>query len=281
MKKAVGIISLALCAVFVQPANAADEKVIAIIDSALDSSKFTNIKYEVCFTGNSTCPNGKTFQEGTGSATTSNFKASGMEHGYNVTYVASKTNPNIKIVFIRIADLASGTNVQIAYTQGQSLDNAIDWVAKNAAKYSIDAVSISQSRSNFTGACPTDKVFETSVKVLADINVATFAATGNDSKKNQIGFPSCVAGVYSVGAIDSNGNIASYSNTSSDMKLAAIGCIGYTGTACNKFPDYAGVLRATSGTSIATPIAVSKLLNVWNGENWATFINALPKKYVI
>jgi hypothetical protein len=67
MKKIVGIISLALCAVFVPPAVAVDEKVIAVIDTAIDSSKNGSIVYEVCFTLK-TCPNGTNFQEGKGAS---------------------------------------------------------------------------------------------------------------------------------------------------------------------------------------------------------------------
>lgn len=275
MKKTVGIISLALCAMFVQPAQAADEKVIAIIDTAIDSSKFKNIVYEVCFTGNATCPNNSNFQEGTGAANVSNWNATGMGHGYNIVYSAVKTNPDIKIVFIRISNLGPA-RTPIAFNEGRSLDNAIDWVAKNASKYSIDAVSISQSRSNFAaGTCPSNPVFESSVNALIKLNVATFVATGNDSLKNSIGFPSCVAGVNPVGALDPLGNVASFSNNSPKVKIFANGCLEYSGNICVKTPDFAGVMRATSGTSVATPVAVTKLVTRWNGENWLTFLGSL------
>ena len=276
MKKVVGIISLALCAMFVQSSEAADEKVIAILDTAIDSSKFSNIIYEACFTGNATCPNNSNFQEGKGAANVSNWDATGMGHGYNIVYSAVKTSPTVKIVFVRISNLAPGTT-QMAYNEGQSLSKAIEWVSKNASKYSIDAVSISQSRSNFTvGTCPSDAVFESAVNSLNKINVSTFVATGNDSLKNSIGFPSCVAGVIPVGALDPLGNVASFSNNSSKVRLFANGCLEYKGNTCVKTPDYAGVMRATSGTSVATPIAVAKLVSKWNGENWTTFLGSLP-----
>lgn len=275
MKKVVGVISLALCAMFVQSAEAADEKVIAIIDTAIDSSKFNNIIYEVCFTGNATCSNKSNFQEGPGSANVSNWNATGIGHGYNIVYSAVKTNPDIKIVFIRISNISS-TKTPAAINEGKSLDNAIDWVAKNATKYSIDAVSISQSRSNFAaGTCPSNSLFEASVNTLVSLNVATFVATGNDSLKNSIGFPSCVTGVNPVGALDPLGNIASFSNNSLKVKIFANGCLEYKGSVCVKTPDYAGVLRATSGTSVATPVAVTKLVSKWNGENWNTFLASL------
>lgn len=276
MKKVVGIISLVLCAVFVQPANAADEKVIAIIDTAIDSSKFSNIIYEACFTGNATCPNKSIFQEGIGSANVSNWNATGMGHGYSVVYSAVKTNPNIKIVFIRISNVAPGT-IPMAYNEGKSLNGAMDWVVKNASKYSIDAVSISQARTNFIkGTCPIDLSFQGSVQSLLNLNIATFAGTGNDGYKDSIGFPACVTGVFSIGALAPDGSIASYSNTNTSVKVFTNGCLEYNKNICIKTPDFAGVMRATTGTSIATPIAIAKLIALWNGQNWSTFLSSLP-----
>lgn len=277
MKKVVGIISLALCAAFVQPAMAADQKVVAIIDTAIDSSKNSSILYEVCFSLN-TCPNGKDFQEGSGSANVSNWKVTGIDHGFNIVQTMNTVSPGTKIVFIRISDVNVYPTFSALHNDGSSLDRAIDWVTKNSVKYGIDAVSISQSRSNFAaGTCPTDTVFEASVNALNLINIPTFVATGNDGKKNMIGFPSCVKNVIPVASVDPLGKIASFSNYSPAVKIVANGCISFTGSACTKTPDYAGVMRAQTGTSISTPLAVGKLMNSWTGGDWNTLINALPK----
>lgn len=279
MKKVVGIISLALCAVLVPPAQATDEKVIAIIDTAIDSSKFNNIIYEVCFTGNATCPNKTVFQEGPGAANVDRWDASGMGHGYSVVYSAVNANPNIKIVFIRISNVAPGTKLPMAYNEGISLDKAIEWVSNNASKYSIDAVSISQSRINFAkSTCPKDVLFEESVKNLLSINVATFVATGNDSRKDQIGFPSCVSGVFPVGGLAPDNTVIQLSNMNSSVKILANACLSYNKNACIKTPDFAGVMRATIGTSISTPIASSILVGLWDGQPWSSFIDSLPKQ---
>ena len=47
-----------------QVAQAADEPVIAIIDTAIDSKKVTSVIYEACFTQNRSCPNKTNFMEG-------------------------------------------------------------------------------------------------------------------------------------------------------------------------------------------------------------------------
>lgn len=278
MKKAVGIISLALCAVFVQPANATDEKVIAIIDTAINSSKFSNIIYEVCFTGNGTCPNKTVFQEGIGSANVDRWDAVGIGHGHSVVDSAVKSNQNAKIVFIRIANIAPGSKLPMAYSEGKSLEKAIDWLSKNAQKYSIDLVSISGANTNFPkGTCPKNEIFEKSVKALTELNVAVFAGTGNNGFKNSIGFPACVTGVFPVGAVDSNNSISSFSNITGSVKIFANKCIEYKGATCVKTPDFAGIMRQFEGTSASSPIAAAKLLGLWNGEEWKTFIESFPK----
>ncbi len=277
MKKAVGIISLALCAVFVQPAMASEEKVVAVIDTAIDSSKNASIVYEVCFTLK-TCPNGTNFQEGKGAANVPDWKVKGVDHGFNIVQVVNQVSPQTKIVFIRISDLNVYPTFSAIHNDGSSLDRAIDWVSKNASKYGIDAVSISQSRSNFApGTCPTNTIFEQSVASLVNQKVPTFAATGNDGKKNMIGFPSCVKNVVPIASIDPLGKIASFSNYSSAVKIVANGCVTFIGNTCAKTPDYAGVMRAQSGTSISTPLAVGKLMNSWSGGDWNALIDSLPK----
>lgn len=262
MKKVIfAIVSALVLATQMSPAKANDQRVIAIIDTAVDASKFDNIVYEVCFTLK-TCPNGKNFMEGPGSASVSNFSVNGITHGSNLVSVSRYINTNIKIVFIRISDLNVYPKFSAMHTDGKSLERAIDWVSNNAEKYSIDAVSISQARTNFAdGTCPSSPAIETSVKKLLDIKVPTFAGSGNDGFKNKIAWPSCVSGIYPVGAVGPNGLIAPYSNTTSQVKVLANGCPAYNGNTCVKILDYMGVMRAVSGTSVATPIAANKFVS--------------------
>jgi hypothetical protein len=259
MKKIIlTIVSAIMLTTYISPAKANDQKVVAIIDTAVDVSKFDNIIYEVCFTLN-TCPNGGNFMEGPGSANVSNFSVNGMSHGSNLVSVSRYTDPNVKIVFIRISDLNVYPKFSAIHTSGSSLERALDWVSKNAIKYSIDAVSISQARTNFpAGTCPASPSAENSVKKLLDIKVPTFAGSGNDGFKNKIAWPACVPGIYPVGALGPNGTIASYSNTTSQVKVLANGCPAYSGNHCVKILDYMGVMRVMSGTSIATPTAAVK-----------------------
>lgn len=275
MKKVVGIISLALCAVFVQPAQAADEKVIAVIDSAIDSSKNASIVYEVCINiEHSTCNNSK-FQEGKGSANVSNWKISGIDHGFNIVQVINNVSPDTKIVFIRTAEVTPSNTLRL---DARSLSLALKWVSENASKYSIDAVSISQSSTvTKDSVCQTDLVFESSALALKQNNIPTFTAVGNNGNKAKIGFPSCAKNVIPVASLNPLGQVSNFSNYSSAVKIVANECAKFNGSICVKTPDYAGVMRPKSGTSIATPLAVSTLMNAWTGGDWNSLIDSLPK----
>ena len=280
MKKAVGLLAVLLGFAVIQPVQAAETDTIAIIDTAIDSSKNSNVIYEVCFTLK-TCPNGTSFQEGKGSAMVNDWKVKGVDHGFNVSQAAVQANPSVKIVFIRISDINVYSTFSAMHNDGRSLSRAIEWVSKNAAKYNIKAVSISQSRSNFTaGTCPKDVVFESAVSNLNAQNVATFVATGNDGKKNMIGFPSCVPGVIAVGALrpmnvpkpypaSSYTDFATYSNVGPGLDIVAKGDAD--------IKSLGGWDITVTGTSVATPIAASLAVAKNSSLNWDAFIATLPK----
>lgn len=262
MKKLIIVaLSAVLAVMAVEPAHAQDQKVLAIIDTAVDSKKIPAVVYEACFTVNRSCPNGLAFMEGAGSARSVVWPSSitnDTYHGHNMTQAALAINPNIKIVFIRIADITAQGN---SGNQPQSLSLAIDWVSKNAAKYSIDAVSISQSgtSSNNLLACSKDLVTINAVALLNAQNIPTFAATGNNSSQTIVGFPSCVNGVVGVGALGAltktptvYNNFAASTNRGPGLDLVAPGDVSII--------RYNGSVSTTSATSGATVIAASSYL---------------------
>ncbi len=233
-----------------QVAKATDERVVAIIDTAIDSSKFPSIIYEACFTDNKSCLNKTNFMEGKGSANSpvwavsTNFSHP-IYHGLKMVTASNITNSNTKIVFIRIANVTSTGGT---LNSGASLALAMDWVSKNASKYSIDALSVSQSRVNWT-TCPTDLVVSNAIKSLQTQNVPTFIATGNDSLKNKVGFPACVDGAVGVGAMTFDGKmLQAVTNSGPGLDVVAVGDIK---KALNNTYDI-------SGTSVATAVAATK-----------------------
>jgi hypothetical protein len=205
--------------------------------------------------------------EGKGSANSLIWPTSMLNnvyHGHSMVAASVKTNPNIKIVFVRIADITSSGN---SLNSGQSLSQAMDWVSKNASKYSIDALSVSQSRVNWT-TCPTDVVISNAIKTLETQNIPTFIATGNDRLTNKVGFPACVNGAIGVGAVDANGTtFHAVTNRGPGLDIVANGSMDVV--------RYNGTVATASGTSVANVVAATKYVSQTN--MFSQFIAGLTK----
>ena len=281
MKKILTAVLLATTIIVpTQIAQAADEKVLAIIDTAIDSSKVPSVIYEACFTQNQSCLNKTNFMEGKGSAASPIWPTSitsDIYHGHNVTQAALVTSPDIKIVFVRIANITTSGG---SLNQPESIVQAMKWVANNASKYSIDAVSISQSSvsTNNLARCTTDTVAINSVSSLNSQSVPVFAATGNDGLLDKVGFPSCVAGVVGVGALASTSTpklpstytiFAKSTNRGPGLDVVAQGDTIIT--------RYNGTVVEAFGTSIASPIAASLYVNKNTDKNVNNFISNFTK----
>jgi hypothetical protein len=281
MKKLlITLLSLTIALIPLQVAQANDQKVLAIIDTAIDSKKVSSVIYEACFTQNQSCPNKTNFMEGVGSAASTVWPTSitsDIYHGHNVTQAALVTSPDIKIVFVRIANVTSSGG---SLNQPQSIVQAIEWVSKNASKYSIDAVSISQSSisTNNLARCTTDAVAINSVSLLNSQSIPVFAATGNDGLLDKVGFPSCVSGVVGVGALASTSKMkspltytifAKSTNRGPGLDIVAQGDTVVT--------RYNGTVVEAFGTSIASPIAASLYVNKNTDRNVNNFISTFSK----
>jgi|LakMenE18May11ns_1017448.scaffolds.fasta_scaffold9866875_3 hypothetical protein len=276
MKKLVIVaLSAVLALMAVEPANAQAAPTIAIIDSAVDSSKVKNIVHEVCFTTNASCLNKTNYQDGKGSAGVLRWTSS-LDHGNRVAQAALFANPNVKIVFIRIAN----EEAKMDRLDSISRQQAMNWIALNAKTFGITAVSISASLGvNTQASCQvygltTSDIknkakqsslysqFKSSVDTLSANGVLVFAAAGNNGVSG-LGFPACIDTVVSVGATRLSGTaFASYSNRGPNLKAVARGDAPELG----------------SGTSIATPIAAVFTVTNINGRSLSQFMQTLPNK---
>lgn len=269
MKKAIlAVLSATLLLSVTVPAQAEDQKVLAIIDTAINSDIHPSVVYEACFTVSKSmaCPNGQTFMEGKGAAK-SPFPASinsNTYHGDSMVKAALAVNPNLKVVFVRVADVNSAGNTLMLPA---SLIAAVDWVSKNASKHSIDAVSISLSGVNatFDIANATNKVVTaspfcsnqsviSSVSALTLQNIPTFASTGNNGSKDIVGFPACIPGVIGVGALSAQTDGSTLigetaTNRGPGLDMVASGNINIT--------KYNGSPTTLSGSSGANVVSAS------------------------
>lgn len=279
MKKALlAVLSAILVITTVQPVQANDQRVLAIIDTAINSNNFPQIIHEVCFTTvkskivsqNMSCPNGELFMEGKGAASAP-WPASinsPTYHGDAMVKSALTVNPNLKIVFIRFNDVTSLGNSR---GDARALALAFDWVSKNASKYSIDALSVSQSSvsAGNLALCSKDTVTINAVASLNANNIPVFAATGNDRRKDVVGFPSCVNGVIGVGALGSATQLEAVTNSGPGLDMVSSGRVSIT--------KYNGTATDTSGSSVATAVSAASYVNRNTFKTFGEYLASLSK----
>lgn len=209
MKKVVGIISLALCAVFIQPATAAEVKSLVIIDSYFDSKvSAPNIS---CITLLSVpCTDVVTAK--------STDLSSAINHGNAMAEVAKKQNPSLPIILLRSTTPSAKSVSEM--NAGNFID-ALRWVDVNSSK--VGAVSFSRyfngtspcspavtNTAPYGGVVKADQTIRTLIASLKAKGIAIFASTGN-TRGTKIDYPACITDTVSVsvGGYDAAGNIIS------------------------------------------------------------------------
>ena len=254
--------------------TAVSSPTIAILDTAIDMSqtKFQNsVVQEVClieifFDSTARCPNGLTSMEGPGAATLPKDKLvlGGFDHGTLMADQALQTNPNVKIVFIRIiGQRESGAR---EYTNEATVYNALQWVINNQSKFNIQSVAMAQG-SHALGAagtdyCPKTQTTVEKVKALNALNVGVFFPAGNNSDYLRVDWPSCIPETISMGATMPTESIAPYSNYDKLVDFYARGTTvlyGLDGKKTNFAGSSASVL--VGATSWATIKSVKPELN--------------------
>jgi hypothetical protein len=233
---------------------------LAILDTAIDNS-IPDIKskliHEVCVLEWTTCPNGRSFMEGTNSATLplNAITKNGFDHGTQMASAAIQANPNMNIVFVRI--VGQNINYDRQISTDASVWMGLDWVIQNKDKFNIQAVSMSQGHHNLPSVvdyCPKSPIVENKIKVLLDLGVPVFLASGNAYDYKKIDWPACIPNSIAVGAATKNG-IELYSNHDSNL-------IDFTANSrARVFAPGGKVINAT-GTSISTQVAAATWLAV-------------------
>ena len=263
--KAITLLILAmLTSAVLVPAQATTlQKSLVIIDTGFDTSlPLLNdaIIYEVCILSWSLCPNGRTFQEGPGSATllAGGINTGNISHGTQMASIAMNTNPGQKIVLIRlVAFNARGERLLVFES---TVVEAFKWISSKQVELNIGAVAMAQGHHPTLAVknyCPKNKELE---KILLDLkvkNVPVFFPAGNAANKARIDWPACIPVSMAIGAMDTKGEIANYSNYDRNLIDFYV-----TGTAPALLPG--GSETSATGTSVSTLIAASYWINVAN-----------------
>jgi serine protease len=240
---------------------------IAILDTALDTSLpifKDKILFEACVTQWSSCPNGLSEMEGTNSSTLKPewISKNGFDHGTQIASIAVATNPNVKIVFVRI--IGANVNGLRQATGEATVYNALDWVIRNKDRFNIQAVSMSQGhsagRNPDPNYCPSTPITEGKINQLMTAGVPVFFPTGNARNYSKIDWPACIPSSVAIGATMPAETIAIYSNH--DPLLTDFFALGQV-----KATNPGGKVVNVGGTSAATVIAATQ---------WATIKASKP-----
>jgi serine protease len=240
---------------------------IAILDTALDTSLpifKDKILFEACVTQWSSCPNGLSEMEGTNSSTLKPewISKNGFDHGTQIASIAVATNPNVKIVFVRI--IGANVNGLRQATGEATVYNALDWVIRNKDRFNIQAVSMSQGhsagRNPDPNYCPSTPITEGKINQLMIAGVPVFFPTGNARNYSKIDWPACIPSSVAIGATMPAETIAIYSNH--DPLLTDFFALGQV-----KATNPGGRVVNVGGTSAATVIAATQ---------WATIKASKP-----
>jgi hypothetical protein len=244
---------------------------IAILDTGIDTSLPAfqgKIIQEVCILEWTTCPNGKSFMEGKGSASmpADMITKNGFDHGTFMTSVFLATNPSVNIVFIKIIGNTSAGLRQ--YAGEASVYNALNWVRDNASKYNIKAVSMSQGHHNLltsgTDYCPSTPTTRKSLKDLIAMQIPVFFPSGNSRDYSRLDWPACIEDSISVGYVDQQNEISISSNNDiSRLDFFAPGFFTIAGPG--------NVLKNISGSSAAIQVAAAQWIKLQSAKPLYTY----------
>jgi len=263
---AVSVISL-LSTLFLAVEAKAEQQAptVAILDTALDTSLpifKDKIAYEVCVLEWASCPNGQKFMEGTGAAVLPSniISVNGFDHGTQMASVAVRTNPNIKIVFIRIIGNTPSGLRQSTGEGGVAL--ALKWILENKTKFNIQAVAMSQANhailSTASDYCPTTTMLRSMISSLLAVEVPTFFAAGNMRDLARLSWPACINDSISIGMADQYEQIDNYSNFDKDrLDFYAVGNM--------QVAVPGGSVKNGAGSSISTQVAAA----TWAGIKYS------------
>jgi len=236
---------------------------VAILDTALNTNLPVfkdRIVQEVCILEWNSCANGKSFMEGPGAASMNldHMARNGFNHGTKMSHASILTNPNIKIVFIRIVGSTSTGSRQI--TNEPTFVNALNWVLSNKNKYNITAVAMSQGHGNFmSGAnyCPNTPQTQALISSLDSAEVPVFLPAGNTRNLSRVFWPACISQSIAVSATSVTDGPAIYTNY--DKNLTDMFALGRL-----RVSDVNGVLFNENGTSVSTQIAAAIYVGLKN-----------------
>ncbi len=269
-------------------------QVIAVLDAGMDFSHPAlqgKAVAEACFNSTSslsgtttTCLNGQDTQIGSG-ASLPNFPG-GLSAANNQGQaiggiVAGNDNqsggfrgiaPDAKLVsanvFSRVINPGGGTSVTSFYSD---VIQAMEWVYANRDFYRADAIVLSLSSTTLFSnqdACnadPNNAPLRTAIQQLREAEIAVIAGSGDQSSKESMSAPACIAEVISVGGVEVG---EKFSNLVTDRISAFSNSVGFLDLLAPGYPVFTSILVPNNDNQIydyksGTGMAAANVAGAW------------------
>ena len=262
---AISAVVLMLPVTFITAEAKADTQApaVAVLDTALDTSLpifKDRIAYEVCILEWASCPNGQKFMEGPGSTTLpfDIISKNGFDHGTQMASIVASTDPNVKIVFIRII---GNTKSGARQSAGEmTVAQALKWVLENKDRFNIKSVAMSQGHHNLTSLtdyCPRSLNTRNFISFLLNAGIPTFLPAGNGRDYERLDWPACINESISVGMTDQYDQIDNYSNYDPKrLDFYALGNLLVT--------TPGGIVKYAAGSSASVQVAATTWVAIKN-----------------
>ncbi len=179
---------------------------------------------EACYSAERDCPNGQSSMVGPGSAEHyyDHQDLSGYDHGTHVAGIAAGNNGKGKAGVSKDSDIIA---IQV-FSYFPSEDDILSWSSDQLKgleyvyslrnTYRIASVNISIGGGEYGSFCNGGQ-YDTAIKNLKSVGIATAIASGNEYYCNGVSHPACYEAAIATGATAKNDAMASFSNWKKGM----------------------------------------------------------------
>ena len=199
---------------------------VAVIDDGADiTHPFLRgrVIFEGCFADR--CPNGQPAMLGPGAAApvgTHGTHVAGIVLGRSSADALSGVGPDLRLMIFNVANRDSGGMA------GNGILGALDRVLTIARQRPgvIAAVNMSLGAERKSYGVCRATVWDIAARMFRRAGIPVVVASGNGSAKGRaapVGFPACVEGFVSVGAVDKSARVADFSNSGPTLDVLAPG----------------------------------------------------------
>lgn len=232
---------------------------VVVIDDGVDRAHpfiGNRVVLEACFAD--VCPNGKNFMVGDGAASprgTHGTHVAGIVMGSSRTEALTGVGPDLTVIAMMVANKDVRKNGPI---NGSGILAALDAVITVSKKQPnlIGAVNMSLGAERRSKGICRSGIWDQVAAHLQKLKIPVAVASGNGSKNNKaspIGFPACINGFVSVGAVTKAGRVTSFSNSGPSLDVLAPGDDIRSSTVTVKNGRLVRGFQNFPGTSMAAP----------------------------